>query len=452
MNTQRYLLSVTLAATLGGLLFGYDTAVISGAIKSLKEYFELDAAGEGWAVSSALLGCVAGALPAGWISRVFGRKMGLALSALLFLVSALGSALAGSLNGFVVYRIIGGLGVGLASMIAPMYIAEVAPAERRGRLVSLYQLAIVTGIALVFFVNYFIALQGDDQWNRDWGWRWMLGSETLPAGLFLAFSFWIPESPRWLVAQGRHDKALEVLTRLNGPETARQVLAQIEQTLDSRLPKFRDLLAPAAWLALLVGMGLSALQQVTGINAIMYYAPKIFENFGAGRDAALLQNTLVGLVNLAFTFVAIKTIDQYGRKALLLVGGAGMVLGLGVVGLGLFLQNQGIWLLPFVLLYIASFAMSWGPVVWVLLSEIFDNHVRSLALSIAVFVQWAFNFLVSQTFPMLVDSPALNERFHGAFPFWLYGFMGLVALWFVWRRVPETKNKTLEEMQQIWKR
>jgi SP family xylose:H+ symportor-like MFS transporter len=447
---RSYLVWITIAATLGGFLFGYDTAVISGAIKSLKEYFSLTDAQEGFAVSSALIGCIVGALLASYVSNALGRKLSLFISAFLFFISALGTALAAGFEFFITFRLIGGIGVGLASMLSPMYIAEISPAKYRGRMVSLYQMAIVTGIFLVFFVNYLIALQGDDEWNLNLGWRWMFGSETLPAALFFFGLFFIPESPRWLTIKGKEDKSLSILSKINGPERAQEVLSEIKESLQKEKPKFIYLFKKTALLALFIGIGLSIFQQVTGINAIMYYAPKIFESFGSGRNASLFQNIFVGGVNFIFTIVAIYTIDRFGRKPLLIIGVIGMIVSLFIVGLGAYLEISGVWQLPVILIFVASFAMSWGPVVWVMLSEIFSNKIRNYAMAIAIFAQWAFNFLVSQSFPMITGSEYLNEHFHGAFPFWLFAFMGVLALIFVWKLIPETKNKTLEEMEALW--
>jgi SP family xylose:H+ symportor-like MFS transporter len=447
---RTYLVWITIAATLGGFLFGYDTAVISGAIKSVKNYFSLNDAQEGWAVANALIGCIIGAIVAGYVSQALGRKLSLMLSAILFFVSALGSATANVFGAFIAFRLIGGIGIGLASMLSPMYIAEVSPAKFRGRMVSLYQMAIVTGIFLVFWVNFIIAKQGDDLWNLNVGWRWMLGSETIPAALFFFMLFLIPESPRWLTIKGKEDKSFKILSKINGEEKARSVLNDIKESLQEEKPNLLYLFKRTALLALIIGIGLSMFQQITGINAIMYYAPKIFEGFGSERDSALYLTVFIGAVNFAFTFLAIFTIDRIGRKPLLMIGIIGMIVSLTIVGFGAYYNISSGWQLPFILLFVASFAMSWGPVVWVMLSEIFSNKIRNYAMSIAVFAQWAFNFLVSQTFPMITGSEYLNEEFNGAFPFWLFAIMSVFALVFVWRLIPETKNKTLEEMEALW--
>jgi SP family xylose:H+ symportor-like MFS transporter len=450
MQNKQFLYQITIVATLGGLLFGYDTAVISGAISNLAEYFSLSPAQKGWAASSALVGCIAGAILASYLSISIGRKRGMIVASILFFISALGSGLADNFTIFIIYRIVGGVGVGLASMLAPMYIAEISPASQRGLLVSLYQLAIVTGIIVVYFVNYIIALQGDAQWNLNLGWRWMFASEAIPSLLYFAFLFLVPQSPRWQAMKGYNEKAKNTLNKINGEALADDIFREIQEELKQERGTLKDLLTPAMKLALTIGLGLSIFQQITGINAIMYYAPEIFRSFGSSGDTALLQTILVGTVNLIFTIVAIYSIDKLGRKPLLLWGMMGMGICLFIVGFGLYIQSTGIWLLFFMLGFVACFAVSWGPAVWVLLSEIFPNKVRGVAMSITVFIQWTANFAVSQTFPMMVENEALKESLHGAFPFWFYGTMSIFAVIFVWRMVPETKQKTLEEMTELW--
>lgn len=449
-----YIISITLAATLGGLLFGYDTAVISGAIGSLRSYFELSAAETGWAASSALVGCIAGAAMAGWIADRFGRKPGLLTAALLFTISAIGSAIPESFTVFIIFRIVGGVGVGIASMLSPMYIAEIAPAHLRGRLVSLNQFAIVFGMLVVYFVNYGIALQGDATWNVQTGWRWMFGSETIPAALFLLLMAFAPRSPRWLMLVGKEEQAYSVLAKIMNGEYAKRALAEIKDSLhlDLSKPKVKLFGQGFGWVVF-IGIMLSVFQQITGINVILYYAPEIFSQLGGGTaDTALLQTIVVGAVNLIFTIVAILTVDRLGRKPLMIFGSLGMGICITAVGITAYLQITDAWILIFMLGYIASFALSLGPVVWVLLSEIFPNSIRGKAMAIAVAAQWISNFAVSQTFPMMMDSPFLMNNFHGGFPFWVYGAMCVVTIVFVWKFVPETKGKRLEEMEQLWRR
>ncbi|AHM63134.1 D-xylose transporter XylE [Flammeovirgaceae bacterium 311] len=449
-----FIVGITLVATLGGLLFGYDTAVISGAIGSLRDYFQLSDLEMGWAGSSALVGCMIGAAVAGLIADRFGRKPGLLIAAVLFFISAIGSAMPDSFTTFIIYRIVGGIGVGIASMLSPMYIAEIAPAHLRGRLVSFNQLAIVTGMLIVYFVNYYIALQGDEVWNLNTGWRWMFGSEAIPAGLFFFLVLVVPRSPRWLVLAGKEAKAVEVLTKIMNADYAKRAVAEITASLhrDSLAPKVKLIGQGFGWV-LFIGIMLSVFQQITGINVILYYAPEIFKQLGGGTtDAAMLQTIVVGAVNLVFTVVAIATVDRWGRKPLMIIGSLGMGICISAVGFAAYTQNTGVWILLFILGYIASFALSLGPVVWVLLSEIFPNQIRAKALAIAVFAQWLANFAVSQTFPMMLGNPYLNENFHGAFPFWLYGAMCVVTIIFVWKYVPETKGRKLEEMEDLWRK
>lgn len=451
MQSSKNLNIIVLIAAIGGLLFGYDTAVISGAIGNIAKYFQLTPLEIGWAISSALLGCLTGALLSDYCSDRFGRKWSMVASAILFLMCSIGTAIPASFSSFIFFRIMGGIGVGIASMVVPMYIAEIAPAEKRGALVAYNQLAIVIGIMIVYFVNYFIALQGNDEWNRTVGWRWMFGSEMLPSMLYLSLLFLIPESPRWLLIKNESAKAKEVLEKFNGTEASLNLFKTINESLGSNNKvHWKLLLSPSIRLALFVGIGLSVFQQLTGINAILYYAPEIFKSFGKSTNSSLLETSFLGVINLLFTIIAIFLVDKKGRKPLLYFGTSGMFVALSVVGYAAYCHLAGTWLLPFLLLFMASFSISWGPVVWVLLSEIFPNNVRSLALSIAVFIQWVANFLVSQTFPVIKDNPTLVATFHGAFPFIVYALFCILAFLFIWKYVPETKNKTLEEMHQVW--
>lgn len=451
-NNKNYILFIALSAALGGLLFGYDTAVISGAIGNLTEYFDLTPIETGWAISSALVGCLIGAFFSDYLSTKFGRKATMVITAILFILNSVGTALPNSFSMFVIFRIIGGIGVGIASMVVPMYIAEIAPPKRRGALVGNYQLAIVIGIVVVYFVNYLIALQGDANWNLNIGWRWMFGSEIIPSILFLIFIFLIPESPRWLIQKGKTTQAITVLQKLNTPEDALQVQNEIQDSLQQEdKSQWKNLVNPLFKKALFVGIGLSILQQLTGINAILYYAPEIFKSLGSSADVSLLETTILGVVNLIFTLLAIRWVDKLGRKPLLYLGSAGMTIALAAVGLFIYYDAVGNWVLPFLLLFMASFSLSWGPIVWVLLSEIFPNKIRSLALAISVFIQWVANFVVTQVFPSLVENQWLKTHFNGAFPFYMFSIICLFSLFFVWKKVPETKNKSLEEIDALWK-
>jgi SP family xylose:H+ symportor-like MFS transporter len=444
---------VCLVATLGGLLFGYDTAVISGAIGFLRQHFELSPAMEGWAASSALVGCVLGAALAGFLNDRFGRKKVLILAAVLFIACAIGTALPRTLEVFVFFRFIGGIGVGAASMTSPLYIAEITPARIRGRMVSLNQLAIVFGMLVVYFVNYYIAGRGDESWNVSQGWRWMFASQNVPGLALLGLLVFVPESPRWLAKQQQQEKALRILARINGLAQAREELRLIETTLAQESGSLRQLLMPGMRMVLLIGIVLAVLQQVTGINVFLYYAPEIFKRIaGAQSDVALLQTVVVGAFNMGFTVVAIWTVDRWGRKPLMIAGFAGMGTCLAALGFATYFQRTDVWVLVFILGYIASFALSVGPVTWVILSEVFPTRIRGRAMSMATVSLWIANFVVSQTFPMLDQNPWLVSVFHHAFPFWIYGALCVVAIGFLLRFVPETKEKSLEEIERIWLR
>ena len=494
-----YLTLVVLVATLGGLLFGYDTAVISGAIGFLQTHFTLSAAMKGWAASSALAGCVAGVALAGLLSDRFGRRKTLILAAVLFLISAVGTAMPHEISRpldpladavrswgaegewtatvgqwiahyilspmgmFAVFRLIGGLGVGAASMTSPMYIAEISPARIRGRMVSVNQFAIISGMLVVYFVNYFIARYGQaadklagvtvatEGWNVVYGWRWMFGSECLPALVLLVLLFFVPESPRWLTGKGYIDKARHILTRVDGPDHATREMAEIQTALAQEPATVRQLFSPGLRLALVIGVVLAVLQQVTGINVFLYYAPEIFKTVaGAGVDVAMLQTVVVGAVNLGFTVLAIWLVDKVGRKPLMIIGAAGMGVSLAAIGIAAWLNQLSAWILVFILSYIACFALSVGPVTWVILSEIFPTKIRGRAMAIATFCLWIANWIVSQTFPMLDDNAWLVEKFNHGFPFFVYAAFAVVLVLFMILCVPETKSKTLEEIEQRW--
>ena len=450
-SKNKYILFITLSAALGGLLFGYDTAVISGAIGNLTSYFNLSPIETGWAISSALVGCLIGALFSNYLSDKFGRKITMLLTAVLFILNSIGTALPDSFSMFILFRIIGGIGVGIASMVVPMYIAEIAPPKQRGALVGNYQLAIVIGIVVVYFVNYFIALQGDANWNLNMGWRWMFGSEIIPSLLFLVFIFLIPESPRWLIQKGQMGKAIDVLKKLNSDEELQLVKDEIYNSSNQNdKQSWSGLKIPSYKKALWVGIGLSILQQLTGINAILYYAPEIFKSLGSSTDVSLLETSTLGVVNLIFTLLSINWVDKMGRKPLLYIGSIGMSVALFAVGMFIYFNAMGNWVLPFLLLFMASFSISWGPIVWVLLSEIFPTKIRSLALAISVFIQWVANFAVTQVFPSLVENDWLKTHFNGAFPFYSFSIICLISFLFVWKLVPETKNKSLEQMETLW--
>ncbi len=452
MTRSLYVARVCVVAALGGLLFGYDTGVINGAIGPLKSFFSLDAKWTGWAMGCALLGCAIGAGAAGALSDRFGRKKVLILSAVMFFISAVGTAIPRTVASFIIYRILGGVGVGAASISSPMYIAEISPARIRGRMVSVNQFAIVTGFLVVYFVNYFIALQGDAGWNEQVGWRWMFGSEALPALLLLICLFFVPESPRWLTKQNRINEALEILTRVDGTQYAKNELLEIKDTIAHESGSLRQLLQPGMKIVLVIGIVLAVLQQVTGINVFLYFGTEIFKKMGSETNAALLQTIVVGAVNLTFTVIAILTVDRLGRKPLMMIGSAGMGICLLAMGLAAYGQTTGLWILVFILGYIACFALSVGPVTWVILSEIFPTRIRGRAMAIATVCLWVANYIISQTFPIMDENPWLIEKFHRGFPFWVYGVFCVCLLVFVWRFVPETKGKTLEEIEKRWMR
>lgn len=469
ISPNPYLAKLTLIATLGGLLFGYDTAVISGTVSSLKHVFidpftwpETTANFmHGLVVSSALIGCIIGGLSGGIISLRLGRRKGLILAASLFLISALGSSMPelffqplGTADEkfilvFIIYRLIGGVGVGIASMLSPMYIAEIAPAGVRGKLVSWNQFAIIFGMLIVYFVNYSIASRSDDAWLYQLGWRWMFASETIPALLFLVLLMFVPETPRYLVMKDKKDSALQILRRINGESKGASILQGIVETI--HLPAGSKRLFSFGTMVIIIGVLLAVFQQFVGINVVLYYAPEIFGNMGSGTDTALLQTIIVGIINLSFTVLAIFTVDRWGRKPLQIAGALGMAFFMIVLGFTFFLEQVNMVSLICMLGYVACFALSWGPVTWVLLSEIFPNRIRGRAMALAVAAMWISNLIISLSFPILNNSSGLNQIFHHGFAYWIYGGMGILAAFFVRKYVPETKGRSLEEIENYWK-
>ena len=454
-SDRSYLFFLVLVASLGGFLFGYDTAVISGTIGFVKEKFSLDAVMEGWYVSSALVGCLAGVSVAGYLSDRFGRKWTLILSGILFSVSGIGCALAASHTSLTVFRLVGGVGIGVASMLSPLYISEIAPPHMRGRMVALYQFAITVGILSSYFVNAGLLhfAQSSPASGSGWMhwlfveevWRGMLGSETVPAIVFLVLLLFVPESPRWLVARGHDDLARQILTRIDGAEIADQEIRQIKESVAHESESLRSLFEPGIRLALLLGVALAFLTQVSGINAIIYYGPRILEDAGFTLGGALGGQVVIGIVNVVFTLVALWKIDDLGRRPLLIAGVSGIVVSLVVIGfLFKFNVTSGPWLLTFILLYIACFAFSFGPVIWVLLSEMYPTRVRGRAMSIATLALWAGTALVGQTVPWLL------ENLKPAGTFWLFALLCSPALYLGWKVLPETKGKSLEEIEQYW--
>jgi sugar porter (SP) family MFS transporter len=434
-----YVLSITLVAAIGGLIFGFDTAIVAGATRYMKEQFSLNSLQEGWAVSVVLIGCMFGSGLAGPISDRIGRRRFMLISAALFLASAVGCALPRTIAAFVVFRFVGGLGIGSAAVLSPLYIAEVAPARVRGALVSVNQLAIVTGIMLAYFVNWIFAGAGPDNW------RWMFAMGAVPSVVFFLLLLRVPESPRWLVKNGRESEAGTVLARADGAEAAAVGLREIKDALALEEGSFRELFRPAFRRPLVLAIVLAIFQQITGINAILYYAPRIFEGAGFARMSAIGQSAIVGLFNMLFTLVAIALADKVGRRPLLLVATGGMGISLVLLGAAFrfpFLPASA--LLFIILLYIAFFASAMGPLVWVVMAEIFPLKVRGAAMGLATLILWFADFLVTLTFPVISD------RFHPSAAFWLYAVMCVLDLVFMWRFLPETKGKTLEEIEKGW--
>ena len=471
-----------MVAVLGGLLFGYDTAVISGAEKGLQAFF-LSAPDfrysdfmHGFTSSSALIGCIVGSGISGLFAGKFGRKRSLVFAGICFFISAWGSMNPESyllpygkpswnlLVVFNLYRILGGIGVGMASAICPMYIGEIAPSNIRGMLVSFNQFAIIFGQLVVYFVNFLILgdhtnpvitsigqgfsqVVSGDPWTISTGWRYMFGSECVPAGLFTILICFVPETPRYLVLTGQDGKALRILTRINGSEVALQTLNDIKNTMTEKTEK----LFSFGFMCVFVGIMLSVFQQAVGINAVLYYAPRIFTDMGMANP--MMQTVIMGVVNITFTLVAVFTVEKLGRKPLLISGSIGMAI--GAFGVALTFGNDSLSTVTMlsIMVYSASFMFSWGPICWVYMAELFPNTIRSSATAIAVAFQWIFNFIVSSTFvPLFNMHLTRGDDFGHWFTYGLYGVICVVAALFVWRLVPETKGKTLEDMTKLWRK
>lgn len=441
-----YILLISLVAAFGGFLFGYDTAVVSGAIGFLTREFNLTAELTGWAASSLLVGCMAGAMLGGPLGDRFGRKPSLIFCALLFAASSLASALPHALGPFTWARFAGGVAIGAASMLSPLYIAEVAPEKIRGTLVALYQLAIVAGILVVFFVNLQIQRLGDEAWNTHTGWRWMFASLVAPSLVFGLCMGLVPESPRWLMKAGRREEAFAILERVGGTENAEREVRQIDAALQEEEGRFSELFTTGYRRALMIGILLAVFGQFSGINSIMYYAPEIFKTAGAGTDSAFSQTVIVGAVNLVFTFVAIGFVDRLGRKPLLIIGTLVQVISLTFVGWMFKTGGSGGLLLGSILAFVAAFAVAMGPIPWIINAEIFPTKLRGRAMSLAIFCLWFADWIVTQTFPML------RETVGAAQTFWVYAFCSALSTLFVWFMVPETKGRTLEEIEASWRR
>ena len=533
-TSSLYLMAITLVATLGGFLFGFDTAVVNGAEKSLVDFYivkvldpsnysyavtlitqyrvlvslvfvlvyliiagliirlsgvkkgaiidiailiflvfflvnylkqavpsagstteiqKIADSAKGFVISSALIGCIIGGALAGFIAKSLGRKTGLIISAATLTLSAFGAWQPELLNffgtldvfSFIIYRIIGGIGIGLASLLSPMYIAEIAPAKIRGKLVSWNQFAIVSGMVIIYFVNYLIARSGNEEWLTSEGWRWMFFSGVIPSALFLVLLLLIPETPRYLMLKGRDEEALKIITRISGIENAFHIRTEIKETLQEKNVPWLSF----GFFVIFIGIILSVFQQFVGINVVLYYAGNIFRNMGASTDTSLLQTIIVGAINMLFTVLAIFTVDKFGRKPLMITGALIMAISMVSLGFSFFAGQTGFIALFFMFLYIAGFAMSWGPVTWVLLSEIFPNSIRG-AMSVPVATLWIANLIVSWTFPVLNDNIWLTARFNHGFSYWIYGLMSIFAAWFIYKFIPETKGKSLEEIEKLW--
>lgn len=449
-----YIWFISLVAALGGLLFGYDWVVIGGAKPFFERYFNLtEASQKGWANSCALLGCLLGALIAGILSDRFGRKRLLVLSAALFAITSIGNGLAGTFHIFVIWRMLGGVAIGLASNLSPMYIAEVAPSHIRGKLVSINQLTIVIGILAAQLVNYLIVYRLPSNaseefirssWYCQQGWRWMFGLTAIPSLLFFVSMLFVPESPRWLAKNGKSSKAKGILARIGGDSYASAAITDIESTLVNEVEKvnFRDLLEPKMTRILVIGIVLAVFQQWCGINVIFNYAEEIFSAAGYGVSDILFNIVITGVVMLAFTFVAIHTVDRWGRKLLMLIGAAGLAITYSVIGGSFYFKSTGFHVLVLVVTAIACYSFSLAPITWVLLSEIFPNRIRGAAMSIAVMSLWIACFILTYTFPLL------NQNLGPAMTFWLYALICLIGFVFIKLRVTETKGKTLEQIER----
>jgi len=475
-KSSLYVIALSFIVSLGGFLFGYDTAIISGCNSFLQMHFNLSAAMLGWVVSSALLGTILGCIIAGTITDRYGRRRALILAALLLALSAMGSMLTPRFQGnldhplwitsdmdaaftmLVIARVIGGIGVGITSVVAPIYISELTLPENRGKIVSIYQLSITLGILLAFLVDWIVLHAAGDAAgviSQDAGpkfiewlfveeiWRGMLGTEIPVALLFFTLLLFTPESPRWLVANKREEEAMHTMVRIGGAEQARNQLKEISEMIKEETGGFRELFSPVLRRPFLIGILLPMFSHLSGIAAIMYFAPNIINESIASVESSFLGAVLVGLVNSAFTFVAIQYIEKYGRRKLLLIGVVGAFISLAGVGI-LFALGSTLIIIP-LLFYVASFAFSYGPITWVIISEIFPTRIRGLAVSIGSFSLMVTGFFITLTNPVLIESIMPSGTF------FLYAGLTLPAIWFIWRFVPETKGKSLEEIEKYWK-
>ncbi len=450
-----YIWLISSVAAMGGLLFGWDWVVIGGAKPFFQRYFELTSEAQiGWANSCALIGCLFGSLAAGALSDKFGRKRLLILAAVIFAVTSVGNALAHNFSIFIAWRMLGGVAIGLASSLSPMYISEVAPAQMRGKLVAINQLTIVVGVLAAQLINWYLvrnlpAGATDEFIKNSWfgqsGWRWMFGLTAAPSVLFFIGMFLVPESPRWLAKNGRAEEAQAILKKIGGEAYAAAATAEIKSTLASeeiQHVRFRDLLEPKMRKVLVLGVGLAVFQQWCGINSIFNYAEEIFRAAGYDISTVLKNIAWTGSVNLLFTFVALGTVDRAGRRPLMLLGAAGLAVIYTVMGFCYAQHVQGLPVLLLVLAAIGCYAMSLAPVTWVVISEIFPNRIRGAAMSVAVSALWIACFLLTYTFPIL------NAKLGPAGTFWLYAAICVAGFLFIFAKLPETKGKTLEQIER----
>lgn len=452
-----YLVLITLIAATGGFLFGFDMAVISGALTFVQAQFDLSAVQEGWFVSSALIGCILGVVISGEFSDRFGRRTAMSTAALFFFISAIGTASAPDFTLLITARLLGGVAVGIASNVVPLYISEIAPPNIRGRLVTCYQLAITVGILFAYISNYIVlnladAIDSDSLWVFlefvfvDEVWRGMFGIETIPALIFLLGIFMIPESPRWLYNQNRGEEGKSILERLTGREKTEEIAKEIHGTLKEEEDFYKELLKPGLRKALIIGILLPIFSQFSGINAIIYYGPRILNEAGVEVSSALISQILLGFANMVFTFIAVWKVDSLGRRPLYLFGTAGATICLATTGYFFFIGATGsIFLLISVIAFLACFAFSIGPLKFVIASEIFPNKIRGRALALSIMAMWIADTIVGQLTPMLLSAGG------AAVTFWFFAVFCILSFWFIYKMVPETKNKSLEEIQQLWR-
>jgi MFS transporter, SP family, arabinose:H+ symporter len=445
-KTHFALVVSTCVSSLGGFLFGYDNIVISGAIGHLSRYYNLQPAAVGWAAACALVGCLIGSACSGAIADRFGLKKGLYACAACFALSSVGVWLAGSFGLYVFWRVVGGIGIGAASIVAPMYIAEIAPAAVRGRLVVFYQFGIVSGILIAVFVNMLIEGAGSETWRTEHGWRWMFAAGAIPASIFALTILFSRESPRWLMKVGRKREAEKVLADIEGSDLAAREAAAIVNSLKEEQGGLKELFAGPFRRALLIGFLLAAFSQTSGITALLSFLPEVFKNAGRNAADAFMQSVLVGVVNLVFTAIAIWSVDRAGRRTLILLGTALQATALASVGYGYAIGGPGLGILIGIMAFVAGHAIGNGAVCWVIISEIFPTKVRGAAMSIATTAIWIFAYLANQFFPIMVK----HLGSHGTF--WFFSGMAIINFLFVLAWVPETKGYSLEEISRLWSR